>query len=116
MIPISLAHEVRFNCDIAEARAGRDVDLQLADLLRGLFIQHGLVCRDARLSLGVAALRRHPDPLELALQRFLALRFRLFFLPEAILFLLEPGGVVPLPWNALAAIELQDPSGHVVEK
>ncbi len=35
---------------------------------------------------------------------------------EPLLLLLQPGGVVALPGNAVAAVELEDPPGDVVQK
>ena len=40
----------------------------------------------------------------------------LLFLREPLLLLLQPGRVVAFPWNAVAAIELEDPAGDVVEE
>jgi hypothetical protein len=56
------------------------------------------------------------DPFELVLQRALARRLLLFLLGETLLLLLEPGRVVALPRNALAAIELEDPAGDIIEE
>ena len=42
--------------------------------------------------------------------------FGFFFILQAVLLLLQPGGIVALPGNALAAVEFQNPAGHVVEK
>ncbi len=43
-------------------------------------------------------------------------RLGLLFLLQPGLLLLQPGGVVALPGDALAAVELQDPAGDVVEE
>src|SRR5581483_9233098 len=64
----------------------------------------------------MASLRRHANPLELALQRLLPLRLRLLFAAQALLLLFEPRAVVALPGNAFAAIQLEDPAGDVVEE
>ena len=78
--------------------------------------EQGLVGGDARLALRLAGARRHPDPLELALERPLAGGLGLLLAREALLLLLEPGGVVALPGDPVAAVELQDPAGDVVEE
>ncbi len=75
-----------------------------------------LVGRDARLALGLAGARALPDPLELALQRALAGLLLTLLLGQTLLLLLEPGRVVALPGDAVAAIELEDPAGDVVEE
>ena len=49
-------------------------------------------------------------------QRLAALRFGFFFFFQPHLLLLQPGRVVPLEWNAMAAIEFENPAGHVVEE
>jgi hypothetical protein len=35
---------------------------------------------------------------------------------EPVLLLLEPGGIVAFPGDPLAAVELEDPSGDIVEE
>ena len=76
----------------------------------------GLVGRDARLALGLAGARALADPFELALQAALARGLGLAFLLEPLLLLLEPAGVVAFVGNALAAIELENPAGDLVEE
>ena len=61
-------------------------------------------------------LGRHANPFELALQRLLPLAFGLFLAAQTLLFLFQPRRVVAFPRNALAAIELENPAGDVVEK
>jgi len=56
------------------------------------------------------------DPLQLALEGLLALALGLLLLLEAGALLVQPRRVVPLPRNALAAVQLQDPAGHVVQE
>ena len=59
---------------------------------------------------------RHPHPLELALERAPAGRLLLLLDREPRLLLLEPRRVVALERDAVAAVELEDPAGHVVEE
>ena len=75
-----------------------------------------LVGRDARLRLRVARLRRDAHPLQLARERALARRLLLLLAGEPRLLLLEPARVVALVRDALAAVELEDPAGDVVEE
>src|SRR6185436_9314696 len=70
---------------------------------------------DARLALRLPGAGRHPDPLQLPLEGALASGLRLLLPAQARLLLLEPGRVVPLPGDAVAPVELEDPAGHVVE-
>ena len=106
----------RLDDDVAEPRTGRNVDLDLFDLLRRLLGQQILVGVQPRLALGLAGARRHADPVQLTLQRALALALGLLFDDQTLLLLVEPGRVVAFPGNARAAIELEDPAGDVVEE
>src|SRR4029077_18198 len=93
-----------------------DGDLRgILSLLRFL-PQQLLVGGDAGLALRLPRARRHADPLQLALQGALARRLGLLLEREALLLLLEPGGVVALPGDARAPVQLQDPAGHVVQE
>src|SRR5439155_5189895 len=115
-IAVAFAQPARLDDDVAEPRSGRDVDLDLLDLLRRVRLEQVLVRVDARLPLRVARARRHADPLQLALEG--PLTFRLLFLldREPPLLLLEPRRVVPFPRNPRPAIQLEDPAGDVVEE
>src|SRR6185503_8608643 len=110
-IAVRLPHAARFDDDVTETRAGRNVDLDLLDLLRGIFVEQLLVRVETRLALGLARSRRHPNPFELALQCLLPLRLRLLFERQTLLLLIQPRRVIALPGNAGSAIELEDPLG-----
>ena len=116
LVAVGLAHAARFDHDVAEPRARRNVDLDLLELLRRVLVEQLLVGVEARLALGLTRARRHADPLELALQRLLTLALGLLLLGQPLLLLVEPRGVVALPRDALAAIELENPLGRVVEE
>ena len=64
----------------------------------------------------MAALGRHPDPLQFPLEGLLPLGFRFLLLPEPFLLLIQPGGVVPLPGDPLAPVQFEDPARDVVEE
>ena len=101
---------------VAEPRARRDVDLGGVHLVGRVLGEQLLVRGEAGLALGLARPRRHADPLELALEGALPLGLGLLLLHEPVLLLLEPRGVVALPRDARAAIELEDPARDVVEE
>src|SRR4029079_2375448 len=94
----------------------RDVDLVGVAALVGLLVlgEELLVGGEARLALGLAGARAHAPPLELALEGAPPRRLLLLLLGEALLLLLQPRGVVALPGDAAAAVELEDPAGDVV--
>src|SRR5438067_1793488 len=116
LVAVAFLQPARFDHGVAEARAGRDVDLGRLDLLRRVLAQQVLVRIQARLAFRLPRARRHPDPFELALERLLPPRLRLLLLREAVPLLLEPRRVIALPRDAVAAIELEDPAGDVVEE
>ena len=73
-VAVALDQVGRLDHHVAEARAGRHVDLDRVDLLRGVLGQQALVGVQARLALRLPGARRHRDPLQLALQRAPPLR------------------------------------------
>ena len=115
-VAIRLRHAVKADHHIPQPRAGRDVDLHLLAALLGLLAQQLLVSRDAGLALGLPRGGRHADPLQLALQGADTPQISLLFFAQPLLLLLQPRGVVALPGDAVAAIQLQNPPGHVVQK
>ena len=80
------------------------------------FGQQRLEGVDPGLGLSLACLGGHANPLEFTLEGPPA-GTRLFLLRgQPAFFLFQPRGVVPLPGDARAAIEFQDPTGDVVEE
>ena len=102
--------------DVAEARAGGDVDLDRVEPRRLVLREKLFVRGEARLRLRVPRGRAHPHPLELALERASAGSALLLLDPEPGLLLLEPRRVVALERDSLAAVELEDPACDVVEE
>src|SRR5207253_3478733 len=94
----------------------RDRDLDRGHALLGGLREERFIVAEARLALGLAGARRHPDPLELALERSPPRHIGLLLLLESPVLLLEPGRVVALPWDAVASVELEDPARDVVEE
>src|SRR5579884_3115230 len=115
-VAVGLADALRLDDHVAEARSRRNINLQILDPPLLLLIHQLFVAIEPRLALGLARLGRHANPFQLALQRLPPLGFGLFFLLQPHLLLLQPRRVVALERNPVAAIELQDPAGHVVEK
>src|SRR5204863_4519410 len=116
VVAVGLLHPAGFDDDIAESLARRDEDFGGLDLSRALLAKQLFVGVQTRLALRLARARRHPDPLELALEGSLPFGFGLLFLRQPALFLLQPRRVIAFPRNAAAAIELEDPAGDVVEE
>src|SRR5438477_3848995 len=117
-VAVPLAEPARLDHEVAEPRTRRDRDARgtAARFGRLVLREELLVGGEPRLALRLARARRHPHPLELACKRPAARRGFLLLLREPPLLLLEPRGVVPLPRDAEAAVELQDPAGDVVEE
>ena len=64
----------------------------------------------------MTGLGRHPHPFQLSFEGLAALALLLLFLRKARALLLQPGGIVALPGNAFAAVELEDPAGDIVQE
>ena len=99
-----------------EALAWRNVDLvgfvALLKFLRSEF----LVALQARLGFGLTRLRVGSNPFEFAFERLGERILLALLLGESLRLLFEPGRVIALPWNAVTAIELENPFGDVVEE
>src|SRR5579883_3168285 len=101
---------------VAETRAGGDDDLLRVERRLLLLLDHLVIGRDARLALGAPRRRAGALPFELALHGAAAGVGGLLFLRQPLVLLLQPRGVVALPRDAGAAIELEDPAGDIVEE
>ena len=112
----ALAHALGLDDDVAQPRAGGDVDLDLVELDVALLGEQRLVVVQARLGLLAPALGVLADPLELLLDRLLARLVALLLHRQALLLLLQPGRVVALVGDSARAVELEDPAGDVVEE
>src|SRR5262249_37750471 len=115
-VAVSLADLVRLDDDIAEPRPGWDGDLERRRALLERLAEHRVVGLQAGLSLPLPGARRPLGPLEPAGERALAREVGLLLLGEPFALLLEPGGVVAFPRDAVPAIELEDPARDVVEE
>ncbi|MCY1214074.1 hypothetical protein D9M72_258780 [compost metagenome] len=112
----TLADVIELDHFITQALTHRDEDfLGFVALLVVLAVQL-VKAGQARLGLGLAALRVLAHPLQFLVQRLLARRFAGLFLLQARFLLVEPRAVVALPGDALAAVQLQDPFGGVIEE
>ena len=92
------------------------MDLDLVELDVAVLGEQRLV--GVQTGLGLAAARRgvHPHPLQLLLDRALAVGLLTLLLGEADLLLLQPARIVALVGNAAATVELEDPPGDVVQE
>ncbi len=116
-VAIAFAEMLGLDHQIAEPRPGRNDDLRGAVLARFSDCATRFskaVMRALLLAWRARGLERtHSSS---SLEGALAGRFFAFLLLEALLLLLEPRGVIALVRNALAAVELEDPAGDVVEE
>src|SRR5882672_439188 len=115
-IAVPLAELVRVDHDVAEARTGRDADLELALAPLRLLREEALVGLDTRLALRLPRARRSLHPLELAGEGALPRRLLFLFVREPLALLVEPRAVVALVRDARALVELEDPARRVVEE
>src|SRR5262249_30074116 len=115
-VTVALGHVLEFDDLVPEPLRDRDEDFGGFVALLVLVGRKLVEARDARLALRLAAFRVLAHPLERLLHRFDARRLLLRLDLEPRLFLLEPARVVALPRDAVAAVELEDPLGRVVEE
>ena len=118
--PVSerLFEAIGFQHEVAEARAGRDLDLGEGLGLPRIFLRcdHFLVRGETRLRLGLTGLGARSHPFEFAGHGALAGFAFALLLHDALGLLLQPAGVVALVGDALAAVELQRPLGHLIKE
>ena len=114
--PKPLLEALEIDHVLAEPLGHRNGDLRGLGLLLAGLLQQFLIALVARLGLGLARLGRGRDPFLLARQRALMRGVLAAFLREALLLLRQPGGVIALVGNALAAIEFENPARDVVEE
>ena len=115
-VAIALGQALEIDHVLAEPLGDGNGDLRGLGLLLARELQQILVALVARLGLGLARLRRGRDPLLLAGQRLLMRGVLAAFLLEPLLLLHQPGRIVALVGNALAAVELENPARDVVEE
>ena len=117
-VAVALAQAGDVDDLVAEPRAGRDGDLELArdGLLVVRLGEQLLVRAQAGLALRLAGLGAHAHPLELAGERPLLGVGLLLLARHALELLLEPARVVAAERDAPAAVELEDPLRDVVEE
>ena len=107
---------MKFDDGVAETLGdGNEYLLRLVAFLM-LVRRELLEARNPRLALRLTPSCALPHPFELFLHRLDARDFLLGFGREALFFLLEPRRVIPLPRDAVATIELENPFRRVVEK
>ena len=102
--------------EFAELLARRNLNFEFLLAILEFLGEHLLVGADAGFALGLPRLGGEADPFQLAVQGFLPRRGGLLLALEPLLLLLEPRAVVSFPGDAAAAIEFQNPAGHIVEK
>ena len=118
LVAVGLGQVLDLDDLVAEARTGRDRDLELALGALGL-VRLGeqlLVGAEAGLALGLPRARGEAHPFELARERSLAGVDGLLLATQALELLLEPARVVALEREPAPVVELEDPLGDVVEE
>jgi len=113
---VGFGDAVGLNHQVAQPRPGRDVNFQFRHALDRVLGQQIQILPDARLTFRLAAMGGHPHPFQFALKRFLPLAFGFLFVPQPFLLLVQPGGVIAFPGNALPVIQLEDPLRDIVQE
>ena len=113
---VTLAEIFGLNNEVPEAWSGGNVHLlglaALLELPGGELVEACEPC----LALRLPALGIGPHPLELGRDGAPVGGLLPRFLGQAFLLLLEPRGVVALPWYPASPIELEDPTRDIIEK
>jgi hypothetical protein len=96
--PVAEAHGELLGLDdeVAEPRAGRDLDTQVILARRDLLTRQLLVPRETRLALGAASGRVGAHPLQLVLEQLAAALVLARLAQQCLLLLLQPALVVAL--------------------
>ena len=116
LVAVGLADAVDLQHLVAQTGPVGDEDFEVLFLLLDVLVEQAVVGGQTGLALGVAGLGGHAHPFQLALQGLPSLALLLLLHGQTGGLLLEPGAVVALPGDALAAVKLEDPSGHMVEE
>jgi hypothetical protein len=115
-VAVGLAQSFGLQHQAAQARPGGNGDLSGGVALLGVLGHHLVVGSEPGLALRLAGVGARPHPLQLVLELLLPRRLLLLLQGQPLLLLVQPAGVVALPRHALAAIELEDPPGDVVQE
>ncbi len=115
-VAVALGDIFQFDHFVPQALARRNVDF--VGLVAGLeFLALQLIeAGQAGFVLGLTALGVLTYPFQFRLHGLLMRGFRLGFLLQALLFGLQPVTVVALIGNAVAAVQLQNPAGGIVQE
>jgi len=101
---------------VTEPLRDRDDDLRGRGLPLARLLEQVVIALVARLGFRLAGFGRGRDPFLFARKRTLARFVLAAFLGQTLLLLYQPGRIVALVGDALAAIEFEDPAGDVVEE
>ncbi len=107
---------LRLDHQIAEPWPRGEHDLRRLRRLLSALRDQILIGRQPGLALGLARPRALAHPFELAFEGAAARRLLPAFLLETLLLLVEPARVIALVGDTAAAVELEDPPGHLVEE
>ena len=115
-IAVALLHAHGLDHEVAQVGTRGDLEDHGLVAAVGFLRRHLLVSLQPGAVLGDPGSGGQPDPFQLALEGLAAVALGLLLLREPIFLLFQPARIIPLPGDALAAIEFQDPAGHVVQE
>ena len=116
LVAVGLGHTVSLDHLVAQTGTVGDKDFELLFALLLVLVQQFVVGVQTILTLRLAGLGSHAHPLQLALEGLAAFAGLLLLHLHAFGLLLEPRGIVALPGDTLAAVEFENPAGHMVEE
>ena len=101
---------------VAQTRTVGDEYFQFLLFLFHILVQQLVVRVQTGFTLGLTCLGGHAYPLQLTFQRLPAFAGRLLLHLHPFRLLFQPAGVVSFPGDAFAAVQFQNPSGHMVQE
>ena len=115
-LPKRLCQSMGLDNLISEARAVGDEDLELLFAGFLVFVEKTVIAVESGFSFCLTGFRSHAHPFELAFKSLAAFRRLFLFLSHALGLLVEPARIVSFPWDSLTTVELENPTGHMVEE
>ncbi len=116
LVSVGLGHILEFDHFVAKLRPIGNIDLKAGLLLLAVLACKLLISSDPGLGFCLSGLGSHPYPFELSFEGLSALAFLFLLHLKPFGLLLKPRGIVALPRDSFASVELKNPSSNVIEE